>query len=84
MKKYLKIILVLIAVVFTSCTDVVDVDVPTAEPRLVIEASINWEKGTDGSEQTIKLSTSTPYFDTTTNTSVTVASVIITNDNDQT
>ncbi|MGB1296449.1 MAG: DUF4249 family protein [Flavobacteriales bacterium] len=53
-------------VVFTgiySCVDVVDVDVPTSEPRLVIEASIDWEKGTTGENQTIKLSMLTPYFD---------------------
>jgi hypothetical protein len=39
------------------------VDVPLAEPRLVIEASIDWEKGTSGNTQTIKLSQSTPYFE---------------------
>ena len=45
-----------------SCTDVIDVDVPTGEPKLVVEASIDWEKGTSGNEQTITLSMLTPYF----------------------
>ena len=63
-----------------SCTDVVDVEVPEAEPRLVIEASIDWEKGTTGNEQLIKLSTSVPYFDELVNNEVVGASVKITND----
>lgn len=79
MKTYIKIITLFLAVVFTSCSDVIDVDVQTAPARLTIEASLDWEKGTAGNEQTVKLSTSTPYFDTTTNTRVTEASVIITN-----
>lgn len=80
MKTQIKIVLGLILAVFTACTDVVDVDVPTAAPRLVIEASIDWEKGTTGNDQVIKLSTSTPYFDTTTSSIVTGASVRVTND----
>jgi hypothetical protein len=45
-----------------SCEDVVDIDVPEAQPRLVIEASINWFKGTSGNQQEVKLSLSAPYF----------------------
>lgn len=62
-----------------SCTDVVDVDVPEAPPRLVVEASIDWEKNTQGNEQFIKISTSTPFFDNLSNTAVTNASVSVTN-----
>ena len=58
------IILFLIITSFTSCVDVIEVDVPTAPPRLVIEASIDWEKETLGNKQTIKLSLSSAYFDT--------------------
>ena len=79
MKKYIRNILIITAILYTSCTDVIDVDVPTAAPRLVIEASIDWEKGTTGNEQTIKLSSSTPFFDTTSNNSVIDASVKVTN-----
>jgi len=64
---------------FTSCEDVIDVDVPTGQTRLVIEASLDWEKGTLGNNQTIKLSTSLPYFDVPTSNIVTGASVKVTN-----
>ena len=69
-------IFVLTVFVLYSCTDVIEVDVPVAAPRLVIEASIDWEKGTLGNEQTISLSLSTPYFDDS-NTAVTGASIIV-------
>ncbi|WP_066223078.1 DUF4249 domain-containing protein [Formosa haliotis] len=78
MKKYIYISLISVLSVFTACTDVIDVDVPTADPRLVIEASIDWEKGTLGHEQTIKLSTTTPYFETDTPNAVTGAQVSVT------
>lgn len=45
-----------------SCTDVVQVDVPNAPERLVVDASIDWEKGTKGTIQRIKLSTTLPFF----------------------
>lgn len=71
-------------VVFTgiySCVDVIDVDVPTAEPKLVIEASLDWEKGTTGETQTIKLSMLTPYFDANDEAPVKGGSVKVTNSN---
>ncbi|WP_046743464.1 DUF4249 domain-containing protein [Kordia zhangzhouensis] len=74
-------VLFTVLIAFISCDDKIDVDVPEAAPRLVIEASLDWEKGTSGNNQTIKLSTSTPYFDTTLNTSVIGASVKVTNNN---
>jgi len=67
----------LIALVFSACTKVIDVDVPVAAPRLVVEASIDWEKGTSGNIQTIKLSNSTPYFDENQSNSVINASVTV-------
>lgn len=75
------LIAILIAVLLSSCTDVVDVEVQSSQSRLTIEASLDWEKGTLGNEQTIKLSSSTDYYDTSTNTSVTGASVKVANDN---
>ena len=45
-----------------SCEEVIDLEVPNSEPRLVIEASINWFEGTLGNEQEIKLSLTAPYF----------------------
>ena len=54
--------LILFTISFSSCEDVIDVDLNTAAPRLVIDASIKWQKGTSGNEQKIKLSTTTDYF----------------------
>lgn len=45
-----------------SCEDIIDVGLNESEPRLVIEASINWVKNTTGNEQSIKLSLSAPFF----------------------
>uniref|UniRef100_UPI00404AA877 DUF4249 family protein n=1 Tax=Flavobacterium sp. TaxID=239 RepID=UPI00404AA877 len=72
MKKYIikpaaiKQVFCFIILIFSlsSCEDVIDVELDTAAPRLVVEASIDWEKGTDGSYQKIKLTTTTDYFGT--------------------
>jgi hypothetical protein len=74
-KRIFKHLVLLISLVLLSCTDVIEVEVPFAGPRLVIEASLDWEKGTFGNRQTIRLSESIPYFDTTTSDIVTGASV---------
>lgn len=78
MKNYIKSILALFTVIFTGCTDVIDVDVQTDTLRLVVEASLDWEKGTTGNDQVITLRTSTPFFDTQ-STNVTGAEVTVTN-----
>ena len=62
MKNYF--LYILLIVFTTSCEDVIDVNLNTAEPKLVIDASINWFKGTIGNEQQIKLSLTAPYFNT--------------------
>jgi len=62
MTSYYLFILTLIGFVVTSCEDVIDVDLQTAPPKLVIDASINWEKGTLGDVQQIKLSLTAPFF----------------------
>ena len=59
-----KIIYILSIFFCFSCEDQIDVDLNNTEPRLVIEASINWIKGTSGNQQSIKLSLSAPYFNT--------------------
>lgn len=63
MSTYIKHSFLFIFLIFLSCTDVIDVDVPIAAPRLVIEASLDWDNGNLGNVQTINLSLSTPYFD---------------------
>ena len=61
MKRLISIIIIFISL--TSCEDVIDLNLNTSEPRLVIDASINWLKGTTGNEQKIKLTLTAPYFD---------------------
>jgi len=63
MRKLVFLIAFFTSLFFTSCEEVVDVDLDTAPPKLVIEAAINWEKGTSGKQQVIKLSTTTGYFE---------------------
>ena len=70
--------------IFTSCEDVVDVTVPDGGDRLVVEASILWEKGTSGKTQTLRLSTSSAYFEENINTPVIGATVAITKDDEDT
>lgn len=63
--KKINILLVLITAIFlNSCEDVVNIDLQSDAPKLVIEASINWYKGTIGNEQKIKLTTTTDYYNT--------------------
>jgi len=80
MYKYIRTTILLLAIALTSCEDVIDVPVQTAQTQLVIEASLDWEKGTSGNEQTIKLRTSTAFFDTTSDTATIGAAVKVTND----
>lgn len=77
MKKYF-VIPIIVLLLCTSCEEVIDVKLNTAAPRLVIEASIDWEKGTTGNQQSIKLSTTTDYFSNTI-PAVSGATVFITN-----
>jgi len=63
MKNKINLILVILAAAFfNSCTDVVDIPLNTDNPRLVIDASINWQKGTTGNNQVVKLTTTTDYY----------------------
>ncbi|KUJ61935.1 hypothetical protein AR687_10280 [Flavobacteriaceae bacterium CRH] len=78
MKKAILLMVFFISIFFTSCEEVVDVDLDTAAPKLVIEAAINWHKGTNGTQQTIKLTTTTGYFENVVPT-VSGATIFITN-----
>lgn len=62
MKITRKLLVLTIGLFLASCEDVIDVDLDTAAPRLVIDASIDWERNTSGNEQKIKLSTTTGYY----------------------
>jgi hypothetical protein len=63
MKKLIATLLIIFSFAFTSCEDVIQVDVTNAPPRLAVEAALNWQKGTTGNIQTIKLTYTTGYFD---------------------
>lgn len=78
MKNTLAYLIVLSCSFHLSCTKVVEVDLQTAEPKLVIDASIDWVKGTVGNEQKIKLSTTTGYYSTAFPT-VSGADIVVTN-----
>lgn len=69
-----------ISLLLMGCQDVIDVEVPYAGPRLVVEASLDWEKGTVGNNQTINLSELRPYFDSTDPIGVAGATVQITDE----
>ncbi|MFT3920155.1 DUF4249 domain-containing protein [Cloacibacterium sp.] len=64
MKKFKKYIIIALGIVLISCEKVIDVDLDTAPPKLVVDASIDWVKNTTGNQQKIKLSTSTGYYST--------------------
>lgn len=53
---------VLISLSFFTCQEVIDLNLKTAEPRLVIDASLNWIKDTDGTNQNIILTLTAPYY----------------------
>ncbi|WP_192085400.1 DUF4249 family protein [Algoriphagus sp. Y33] len=75
-------VLIIIIGLLNSCTDVIDVNVPNGGARLVVDASIKWQKGTSGETQTINLRESTAFFDINQDVPVKGASVTVTKEND--
>lgn len=59
-----RFILIILSFTIFSCEEEIELDLNSTQPKLIIEASINWVKGTVGNEQEIKLSLSAPYYDT--------------------
>lgn len=78
MRLYKVICAITLAVFLTGCEKVIHVDLDTAAPRLVVDASINWIRNTAGNEQKILLSTTTGYYNEDFPT-VSGATVFITN-----
>jgi Domain of unknown function (DUF4249) len=64
MKMFRQFILATFALLLMQCEEVIHVDLDTVDPKLVIDASIDWEKGTAGNTQTIKITTTSGYYDT--------------------
>lgn len=48
-----------------SCEEVVNIELETADSRLVINAPLQWEKGTEGNYQSITLSTTAGFYEST-------------------
>jgi hypothetical protein len=65
MKKIYFILILTLSLFLQSCEEVIPLDLDTAAPKLVIEANINWKKGTTGNTQKIKLSNTTSYYSNT-------------------
>ncbi|MEN9981045.1 MAG: hypothetical protein RL542_832, partial [Bacteroidota bacterium] len=65
MKKIYFFSVFVLSFLFFSCEEVIPLNLETAPPKLVIEASIVWKKGTTGSAQKIKLSTTTSFYSDT-------------------
>lgn len=75
----LQTLIILLTFAFISCEEVVNVDLDTAEPRLVIDAPLVWPKGTEGRDQYITLSLTAGYYDPEVSR-VTQASVSVTDE----
>jgi hypothetical protein len=65
MKNITLYITLFFSLLFWSCEEVVDIPLDTENPRLVVEASINWQKGTAGNNQIIKLTTTGDFYSST-------------------
>lgn len=78
MKLLKEILILIVGGALVGCEKVIDVDLNTAPPKLVIDASIDWLKNTTGNEQKIVLSTTTGYYNDEFPT-VSGATVFITN-----
>jgi hypothetical protein len=83
--KNIKIIFLLSIVLFTNCEKVIDVDVPSIEPKLIIDASFEvlFDESPVVANTVVKLSLSADYFDDTI-PPATNASVFLTNLSDNT
>lgn len=66
MNIFRQFILATCALLLIRCEEVVKVDLETLDPEIVVDASIDWQKGTSGSTQTITITTTTGYYDTET------------------
>lgn len=65
MKKAKQIIALISIILLSSCEEVVQIDLKTSPPKLVVEASINWLKNSTGNLQSIKLTTTTDFYNNT-------------------
>ena len=76
---YLYIVIIIGAISFQGCEDPIDVELEDAEALVTIDAWING----NAEDQTIRLTSSQPYFDNTFARGITGASVVVTRDDGQ-
>ena len=65
-KKVMALVSLLFVLLFSSCEDVVTLDLETGETKIVVDAEIIWIKGTTGSNQLINISKTAPYYNNAT------------------
>ncbi|WP_448607473.1 DUF4249 domain-containing protein [Paenimyroides ceti] len=63
MKNYQYLLILFSFVFLQSCEEVVTIDLEKSEPKLVIEANLNWLQNSNETNQTIRLSTTTGFYD---------------------
>lgn len=63
MKNIAKLVILCLSFSLLSCEEVVDIELETVDPHLVINAPLEWKKGTDGSYQSIELTTTTGFYE---------------------
>jgi|TARA_R110002020_G_scaffold447851_1_gene660314 hypothetical protein len=69
------IYIAILALTFTACEDVVEIDLNESAPKLVIDAKLTRDKTTDASEVYVRLTTTAPFFD---NVILTVSDALVT------
>jgi len=63
MKKYSIYLIIIFSFVLISCEEVVNIPLEESKPRLVIDASIEWFKGTEGNNQTIRITKTSSFYE---------------------
>lgn len=82
MRKYQIYFVLIFCIASISCEEVVDIPLEESAPRLVIDASIEWFKGTSGENQSIRITRTSPFYEEETE-GVENARVKITSENDE-
>ncbi|OXA87273.1 DUF4249 domain-containing protein [Flavobacterium hercynium] len=63
MKKIFFLVLLLTPILFTNCTEPIDLELDNDTPKLVVDAFIDWKKGTSGEIQVINLTRTSAFYD---------------------
>ena len=62
MRRFFRIFGILVLIGFGGCEEVVQVDLEESEPKLVVDAALLLDKDNPTSIQTIRLTTTSPFF----------------------